>query len=156
MNGFLTFVCVVCACVVAVSLLGVLSPAGAMKKPLRLAVGVFILCVMITPVTKLFTSGEFKLDVPSLSSDIELDAQNAYNNEVITECESRLNTSLLSELRYKGYSVDEVKIKLKANENGGIFIDSLCIYLGSDENRLSQIAELTRQKYDVTPKLIKR
>ncbi len=146
----------VCACAVVVSLLGIISPNGMTEKTLNLVIGVFIVCVMIVPVKSFFT--DFKIDIkaPEISDTISADAQKAYNNAVITETKSRLESSLLSLLSGESFRVKTVEISLGENSGGGIYITGINIYIDKSEKSISKIVRRTEEEFRVTPRVIVR
>lgn len=156
MDNVLSFVGVVCVCVAAVSIVGAVSPSGATGKTLSLVTGVFIVCVMLAPISDFFKNGGFEITLPKISESLEYDAEKAYNDAVVTETASRLESDLKAGLMSEGYGVTDVEIKLSVNDDGGIIIDSLRIYIDKTEKRIGKLIADVRGEYKITPEIITR
>ena len=126
------------------------------EKTLNLVIGVFIICVMLAPIKSFFS--DFSMDIPEINipDSISSDAQKAYNNAVISETESRLENSLFSMLSSEGFSVRSVNVSLGKNEDGGIYITGIDIYINKTERQLPKIIRRTEEEYSITPRVAVR
>ena len=156
MNSVAVLIGMVCVCGVAVSVLGIISPNGMTSKTLGLVTGVFIVCVMIVPLKNFFTDFSLDLTMPEIPESISGEAQNAYNDAVVAEVKSRLEKTLLSTLVSEGYSVNKTEINPGKNEDGGIYIEGISIYIDKGENRILKITRRTEEILNVTPSVITR
>lgn len=156
MSDITALVGMACVCAVVVSALGVISPNGMTSKTLNLVIGIFIICVMLVPVKNLFT--DFSVNLPEIKvpDTISSDARNAYNTAVVTELKARLDKTLLSKLTSEGFSVKTVSVNLDENDDGGIYISSIDIYIDKAEKRIQKIIRSTEESFSVTPKVIAR
>ncbi|MBR1731810.1 MAG: stage III sporulation protein AF [Ruminococcus sp.] len=154
MSNFAALIGMVCVCAAVVSILSAISPNGITSKTLSLVIGVFIICVMLSPVKSFFTDFSLNLSVPEIPDSISSDAHDAYNEAVITETENRLEASLLSTLLNNGFSVSSVEIALGVNKDGGIYIEGINIYINKTEEHIPQIIRKTEEEYSITPKVI--
>ena len=156
MSSFAALIGMVCACAVAVSLLNIISPNGMTEKTLNLVIGVFIICVMIVPVKNFCT--EFKLNISSveLPESLSSDAQKAYNNAVIAQTKTRLEKSLTAALSLDGFSPESVAVNLGENNDGGIYIKGINIYINKSEKHIPEIIRRTQEEFSVTPRVIVR
>ena len=144
----------VCACSIAVSALGIISPNGMTNKTLNLVIGVFIIAVMLVPIKNFVTDFNLNLPSPEIPDSISSDAHKAYNNAVVTETEIRLEKSLLSLLTGNGYSIKSVDVTLSENKDGGIYIKGINIYIIKTENQIQKIIRQTEEEFKVTPRVI--
>lgn len=154
MSSIAALIGTVCVISIVVSLLGIISPNGMTEKTLNLVIGVFIICAMLAPVKSFFADFSFKLNFEQKSEAISSNAQQAYNKAVIDECRSRLESSLVSNLRDDDYNVNKVEIKLDKKEDGGIYVSCIYIYIDKTETRIQKIIRCTEQEFKITPRVI--
>ncbi len=152
MKGIADVAAVICAVAIASSLISILIPQGSTKKVLSAVIGAFILCSLIAPVKNAFFGIRLELDVPKLTENISSSADEAYEDAVIKETKSRLESSVVGYLLSEGYKVKTAEIKLKKDEASRINISSLCIYIDKSEIRNSlRIIGLIERRYEVSP-----
>lgn len=156
MSSFAVLIGVLCICSAAVSALGIISPNGMTEKTLNLVIGVFVICVMLVPIKNFITDFNFNLKLPDMSESISSDAQKAYNNAVVAECEARLENSLMTILKNNDFSVNEVEVKLGKKLDGGIYVSGINIYIYKGETRINKIIRMTEEEFKVTPEVIVR
>lgn len=152
-----TVAAVICVCSVAVSLICSIAPQGNMRKVINLVIGVFMLCCMILPIKNAIKGFDINIDTAPISDDLQDTAINAYNDAVLSETKSRLESSACAYLAQHGITADEITVTLEANENAGIYISSLSIYIFiQDIEKSDEIIKLIKEKFEITPKIITR
>ena len=156
MNSIAALIGMLCACAVAVSVLKIISPNGMTEKTLNLVIGVFIICVMIVPIKNFFTDFNLNITSPEIPESISADAKKAYNSAIIAETKSRLEKTLISSLSTDGFSVNSVDVNLGENNDGGIYITGINIYINKTEKYISKIIRRTEEEFNITPRVIVR
>lgn len=157
MSSIATVVLVICVAALACSFVSIVAPQGSTNRILNTVLGAFILCSMIVPIKNAVTDFNVNVEVAQSSDDLVATADEAYNNAVLTETKALLESRLCELLSENGINVEEVSITLAVNENNGIYIDSASIYiLKKDESKESDIINLTKGKFEVTPNIITR
>ncbi len=152
MKGIADVAAVICAAAIASSLISILIPQGSTKKVLSAVIGVFILCTLIVPIKNAVSGISLELDVLKLTESITASADEAYEDAVIKETKSRLESSVASYLLSEGFKVKTAEIKLGKDDISGINIKSLRIYIDKSEIMNSvRIIDLIKRKYEVYP-----
>lgn len=157
MKDIATVAAVVCVCSVAVSLISTISPQGNMRKVVNLVIGAFLLCCMIFPIKTAMNGFEFNINTTPISNDLQNTAVDAYNNAIMSETKSSLETSMDAYLTQHGITPSEIVVNLEVNEKGGIYIGSVSIYISiQDSEKSDEIIALVREKFEVLPEIITR
>ncbi len=152
-----TIVSVICVCAIASSIIRVVVPQGNTTKLLNTVIGVFILCCMIVPVKNFITNFNANITITEPNGDLSSLSLDAYNQAVIIETQNTLQNTLVSYLASENIQTQEVSVTLDSTDEGGIYIDSISIYISNqDSSHTQRIIELTEQKFQITPSIILR
>ncbi len=144
-------------CVVAVggALISVIIPDGNTKKILSLVLGAFLLCSMILPVKNAITDINLEISNFPNETQITASADEAYTESIIKETENTLAKTLDGLLKSENINVNRIRFYLKADENLGIIISRISIYIDKKNNsKVFRINEITEENFGQTPFVI--
>lgn len=142
---------VLCTCVIACILIKMLVPQGRTQKTMNIIVTAFLIIVMISPIKNCIASGS-SLDI---STPDESRIMDEYNSKVLSQTQDNLRNSLISLLTQNGINFEDVFVKLKTDNENGIIIDYIYIYLS--ENNIGQSSDaikLTEENFSITPEIV--
>ena len=142
---------VLCTCVIACILIKMLVPQGRTQKTMNIIVTAFLIIVMISPIKNCIASGS-SLDI---STPDESQIMDEYNSKVLSQTQDNLRNSLISLLTQNGINFEDVFVKLKTDNENGIIIDYIYIYLS--ENNIGQNSDalkLTQENFSITPEIV--
>ena len=142
---------VLCTCVIACILIKMLVPQGRTQKTMNIIVTAFLIIVMISPIKNCIASGS-SLDI---STPDESQIMDEYNSKVLSQTQDNLRNSLISLLTQNGINFEDVFVKLKTDNENGIIIDYIYIYLS--ENNIGQSSDaikLTEENFSITPEIV--
>lgn len=144
-------------CVVAIggALISIIIPDGNTKKILSLVIGAFLLCSMILPVKNAISDMNFEIDGFPKETQITASADEAYTESVIKETENTLAKTLDGLLKSENINVKRIRFYLKEDENLGIIINRISIYIDKKNNsKVFRINEITEENFGQTPFVI--
>ena len=142
---------VLCTCVIACILIKMLVPQGRTQKTMNNIITAFLIIVMISPIKNCIASGS-SLDI---STPDESQIMDEYNSKVLSQTQDNLRNSLISLLTQNGINFEDVFVKLKTDNENGIIIDYIYIYLS--ENNIGQSSDaikLTEENFSITPEIV--
>ena len=142
---------VLCTCVIACILIKMLVPQGRTQKTMNIIITAFLIIVMISPIKNCIVSGS-SLDI---STPDESQIMDEYNSKVLSQTQDNLRNSLISLLTQNGINFEDVFVKLKTDNENGIIIDYIYIYLS--ENNIGQSSDaikLTEENFSITPEIV--
>ena len=142
---------VLCTCVIACILIKMLVPQGRTQKTMNIIITAFLIIVMISPIKNCIASGS-SLDI---STPDESRIMDEYNSKVLSQTQDNLRNSLISLLTQNGINFEDVFVKLKTDNENGIIIDYIYIYLS--ENNIGQSGDaikLTEENFSITPEIV--
>lgn len=142
---------VLCTCVIACILIKMLVPQGRTQKTMNNIITAFLIIVMISPIKNCIASGS-SLDI---STPDESQIMDEYNSKVLSQTQNNLRNSLISLLTQNGINFEDVFVKLKTDNENGIIIDYIYIYLS--ENNIGQSSDaikLTEENFSITPEIV--
>lgn len=142
---------VLCTCVIACILIKMLVPQGRTQKTMNIIVTAFLIIVMISPIKNLVASGNsFDISTPDESKIME-----EYSDKVLAQTQDNLRKSLLSVLEQNGVTPRDVFVKLKTDNENGIIIDYIYIYLNENSRVKSGDAiKITEENFSITPEIV--
>lgn len=142
---------IICTCAVACAVLQILLPEGKTGKTINLIVTAFLILILISPIKNLFLN-ENKLTIPT-PDETKIMAE--YNDKVVSTAKDNMRNSLKSLFQQNDIQVKDVYVELKTDEQGGIIIDYINIYISDDINSSqSKIINLVESNYNITPSII--
>ena len=151
MNTVTNMAVVLCTCVIACILVKMLVPQGRTQKTMNIIITAFLIIVMISPIKNCIASGS-SLDI---STPDESQIMDEYNSKVLSQTQDNLRNSLISLLTQNGINFEDVFVKLKTDNENGIIIDYIYIYLS--ENNIGQSSDaikLTEENFSITPEIV--
>ena len=128
-----------------------LVPQGRTQKTMNIIITAFLIIVMISPIKNCIVSGS-SLDI---STPDESQIMDEYNSKVLSQTQDNLRNSLISLLTQNGINFEDVFVKLKTDNENGIIIDYIYIYLS--ENNIGQSSDaikLTEENFSITPEIV--
>ena len=139
-----------CICTVACILVKFLVPEGVTRKTLNLIISTVLVITMIMPIKSLFTeNNKININMPN-----EMKISEEYNEKVLSTTKTNLEKSVKSILEQNNININNAVVTLKTDQNNGIIIESISIYITND-NQLtsSKITNLIKENFSVTQKL---
>ena len=142
---------VLCTCVIACILIKMLVPQGRTQKTMNIIVTAFLIIVMISPIKNLVASGNsFDISTPDESKIME-----EYSGKVLSQTQDNLRKSLISVLEQNGVTPEDVFVKIKTDNENGIIIDYIYIYLNENSRGKSGDAiKITEENFSITPEIV--
>lgn len=140
-----------CICTVACILVKFLVPEGVTRKTLNLIISIVLVITMIMPIKSLFTeNNKININIPN-----ETKISEEYNEKVLSTTKTNLEKSVKSILEQNNININNAVVSLKTDENNGIIIELISIYITND-NQLtsSKITNLIKENFSVTPQII--
>ena len=142
---------VLCTCVIACILIKMLVPQGRTQKTMNIIITAFLIMVMISPIKNCIASGS-SLDI---STPDESQIMDEYNSKVLSQTQDNLRNSLISLLTQNGINFEDVFVKLKTDNENGIIIDYIYIYLSENNiGQSSDVIKLTEENFSITPEIV--
>ena len=107
--------------------------------------------VMISPIKSLLSStSSLEIFTPDESQIMD-----EYNSKVLSQTQDNLRNSLLSLLQQNGINPDDVFVKLKTDNENGIIIDYIYIYLNENSRvKSSDAIKVTEENFNITPEIV--
>ena len=151
MNTVTNMAVVLCTCVIACILVKMLVPQGRTQKTMNIIITAFLIMVMISPIKSLLSStSSLEIFTPDESQIMD-----EYNSRVLSQTQDNLRNSLLSLLQQNGINPDDVFVKLKADNENGIIIDYIYIYLNENSRvKSSDAIKVTEENFSITPEIV--
>lgn len=142
---------VLCTCVIACILVKMLVPQGRTQKTMNIIITAFLIMVMISPIKSLLSStSSLEIFTPDESQIMD-----EYNSRVLSQTQDNLRNSLLSLLQQNGINPDDVFVKLKTDNENGIIIDYIYIYLSENSRvKSSDAIKVTEENFSITPEIV--
>lgn len=138
-------------CTVACILVKFLVPECGTRKTLNLIISTVLVITMIMPIKSLFIeNNRININMPN-----ETKISEEYNEKVLSTTKTNLEKSVKSILEQNNININNAVVSLKTDQNNGIIIDSISIYITND-NQLtsSKITNLIKENFSVTPQII--
>ena len=151
MNTVTNIAVVLCTCVIACILVKMLVPQGRTQKTMNIIITAFLIMVMISPIKSLLSStSSLEIFTPDESQIMD-----EYNSRVLSQTQDNLRNSLLSLLQQNGINPDDVFVKLKTDNENGIIIDYIYIYLNENSRvKSSDAIKVTEENFSITPEIV--
>lgn len=138
-------------CTVACILVKFLVPEGGTRKTLNLIISTVLVITMIMPIKSLFTeNNKININMPN-----ETKISEEYNKKVLSTTKTNLEKSVKSILEQNNININNAVVTLKTDQNNGIIIESISIYITNDNQLTSRkITNLIKENFSVTPQII--
>lgn len=149
------FICAasLCCCLMVSALVRMIAPSGATNKIMSVVISVFTLCCLFSPVVDLVSN----FDVSAYEYEADVISKNLsdeYDEEVIQYTTQYISGYVSTLLESAGYDVKQVKTQVTVNNEKGIYISSIDIYLYevTSAQRI-EIENMLKSELSVKPKI---
>lgn len=144
----------VCVAAVAGSIMRLMCPAGEVAKIYKVTVSVFLLCCILAPVLNSTLSVDWGMEgfTSSAAEENTGELKATLEAQVEEEFISSVKAYIESEITAYGASAEKIYINVNRNEDGGIFITELNIFLSAgDEDKQAEISKALRDNLGIEP-----
>ena len=124
------FICAssLCCCLIVCALVRMISPTGATNKIMNVVISVFTLCCLFSPVSDLVSS--FRNEEYKFNYDAQTEVVTGkYDESVVMYTTQYISEYISTVLTSAGIDVTQVKTRVGINEEKGIYISNVYIYL---------------------------
>lgn len=147
---------IICLCCVISAAVGIIAPLGNTKKILNVVMGIFFLGVVVSSISG--ASFDISSEIQALPPGEELsqDYEDYYENEVLRVAQEKLGEYTDYILKQEGIEADHIRIILKTDDSGGIYVEEIDIYINQEQNRLfrTKINNLIKDDFKIFPNII--
>ncbi len=145
---------VICVSALICSIVNTVAPQGATGRILNTVLGVFIICALIAPVKNAVSNFELNTKNMPESKSVTASADELFENQVLRETEKNLSKMLKKLLDDEKLQCNSFKINLKTDSGGGIYIESISIYINKNSDT-QRISNKVIEKFEMRPRIIK-
>lgn len=140
-----------CVSLVVCSIVRIIAPSGNTNRILSVVISVFVLCCVLSPIAELL-KGFYTSSYESGYLYEEYDFSSEYDNEVMRTTGDYVNEYISLMLESSGVVNVSIKTILALDENGGIYIGDMRIYLDkSDMVKAEEVKELVMNAVGTEP-----
>ena len=154
MEGLREWALAVCAAAVAGSLAHLACPSGEVAKVYKITISVFLLCCILAPVLTGALGGDWGAEsfMTSETEEKTAELENTFKTQVKDEFCASIKAFVENELGLVGVSAQEISINVNTNEQGGIFITELIVFLSTEhEDKQAEIIAKLRDNLGIEP-----
>lgn len=146
--------CSLCASVIVCLIIRLLIPQGSTKRIMTVIIGIFILCILLMPITEFIK----EFDSTDIENEFKLGESKAnkiYDDQVLKGAGEYISAYCYSLLSNAGVEADNIETTVGVSDDRGIYIIGIDIYI-SDGIVLSdnEIRELIHDSVGVEPGII--
>ena len=142
-----------CCCLVVCSLVRMIAPSNHTEKIMSVVVCVFALCCLFSPIIELISG----FDITEYELDAETKVQeytDLYDEKVIKSTAEYISEYVSVLLNTSNIDVSRVVTNIGVNENRGIYIREINIYLDKDNVKYKDdISSLLLSELGIKPKI---
>lgn len=140
-----------CCCLVITAVLRIIAPGGNTSKIMSLIFGVFVLCSILTAITGLIKNTDINSEVKEYNLKEESFADNV-DEQVIRTTADYISEYTNSVLESNGINNSIIRTVLGVDENNGIYLKELNIYLDSKHiEEKDAVSELIQEYVGIIP-----
>ncbi len=142
-----------CCCLVVCSLVRIIAPSGSTSKILSVIIGIFALCCLISPFVSMLD--DFNIEI----YDKKLNTENTeltefYDEQVLKTTAEYINSYVLAVLGNAEISPKNVKTVLSVNQDKGIYIREMNIYVEKNSwDKADEIKAIIQTSVGIEPKI---
>lgn len=142
-----------CCCLVVCSLVRMIAPSNSTSKIMSVVISVFALCCLFSPVIELVS--DFDMGKYELKSEMKTqEYSDAYDKSVLESTSEYISEYICLLLDTGGIDVKEVKTIIAVNEDRGIYIREVNIYLDKSNVKCEdEITSLLYSELGIKPKV---
>lgn len=129
---------ILCVAAIAITLIELLMPSGKMEKTVRFALGAFMICMVASPLLSLFNDIDFNFES---SEDVALNIDESISSDTYELAKDNIESLVTTLLSQNGISPKKVEVSMDINEDTGIDISKIIIYLDKGQEALAQEAK---------------
>lgn len=142
MNALRESANLVCLCLIACSILGVIAPLSRMRKIVNLVLGAFIITSLLIPAMSLVDVISTDFSVSEQVVDTDSDTQYEYDQLVLQQTADNLVSCANNILLQDEIVAENIEVFIKKTDNNSIYISRINIYISKEyENKTQQIAK---------------
>ncbi len=142
-----------CCCLVVCSLVRMIAPSNSTNKIMSVVISVFALCCLFSPIIELisdFDTGRYELNNVITVQKYS----DAYDEEVLKSTAEYISEYICLLLDTGDIDVSEVKTIIGVDENRGIYIREINIYLDKDNIKYKDdVSSLLFSELGIKPKI---
>lgn len=128
MNAVTGWAAALCTAAIGCTALHMLAPKGGLGRLFKLLTAAFFLCCMVSPLLQLKNISSLSLDI--LPEEVSAEAlQERVNAQFERQVTAALEETARQTLQKYGIELAKVEIKMDTDENGGIYITKIILYL---------------------------
>lgn len=146
----------ICVCCVICGALGILAPLGNTRKLMNVVMGIFFLAAAVSSFSEAevnFQGGSF--DIPE-SEELTLEYEGYGTKEVLRVAQEKLEEYAAYILEQEGIEPEDISVILEMDQSGGIYVESINIYINQEQNRLfkTKISSTIKNEFKVFPNIV--
>ncbi len=128
MNAVTGWAAALCTAAIGCTALHMLAPKGGLGRLFKLLTAAFFLCCMVSPLLQLKNISSLSLDI--LPEEVSAEAlQERVNAQFERQVTAALEETARQTLQKYSIEPAKVEIKMDTDENGGIYITKIILYL---------------------------
>lgn len=145
MKGIREWATIICLAALAAAMLQSLVPNGSMERMAKFVIGAFVICALISPLTKV---------IPQLNLNLKADRQPSGNtklestmdNQIQSAAEQSITNLVTAQLNSMHIKCKNVTVNMDTNENGSISISKVIVVLQKENAADCQKASASLEK----------
>lgn len=156
MNLFRDTGAIICVCCVICGALSILAPLGNTKKLMNVVMGIFFLAAAVSSFSKLDVQlNENPFAFPN-SEELALEYEDYGTKEVIRVAQEKLEEYVSYILSQEGIEAENIEVILQMDQSGGIYVESIDIYINQEQNRLfkTKINNTIKNDFKIFPNIV--
>lgn len=147
MNSVKSWVVMLCLISVFVTLTELIMPNGKMEKVIRLVLGTFMVCAIISPISSLIRNVDF--DFRDIASEVSVYEQKT-DEDALNMAKANIRDLVTKLLEQNGIKPQRIEINMDKNEMGSIDITKITVYLfGSDRANATKAQGVIKDNFNI-------
>lgn len=142
----------VCAAVVCGAVLNMLVPESNLQKTFKCVICVFILCVLVSPLSKIKFPDIKDMNNEYYAGESEL-SENEFSELSAGLIEEKILNDTSELLKDEKINFDDISVKINISENGSIDINKFTLTLKNSDG-LNSVKEKVEQKIGIEPEIV--
>ncbi len=146
---------IICIASIICIIIELMLPPGKMEKTMRMVLGIFMVCALISPIKNL---KKLNFNISNITTEAikdKFEFTNKINSQLTNLAEDNVRVLILSILKEKGISPKKVDIFMDTNEDNCISIIKSKIYVSKEEAELvNNIKSLIESKLKIETEVV--
>lgn len=143
MNDIKAWATAICLVTLVAAIMQYLVPNGSMGRMMKLVLGVFVICGIVLPITKIVPQISLELQDTASSAQDTQTFKNVVDQQVYSAANSGIRTIVMNELGTKNIKCENVAIKMDTKANSSISISKVVVTVPNQYS--SQCSEIAVQ-----------